>query len=205
MIITVNNLKINCDTTDKTLAVVLSQLQQEYIGNNEVIVNILIDGQGLTGDQLGQYKDKSADDFEKIEIFCQSRSSYAAYGLKTMAQQITDSNQQRQEIAKILQQGNTLAAMEKMISYLSIWSSMQETLGSACRLMDVQIDQITITNNDMTITQQISQLSEKLQEIKTALQSGDLVLLGDFVEYEFEDITTQWQETLNQLANHFEA
>ena len=38
----------------------------------------------------------------------------------------------------------------------------------------------------------------------SALEAGDLVLLGDILDYEFSDLTDIWHDMLMQLANQFE-
>jgi hypothetical protein len=54
------------------------------------------------------------------------------------------------------------------------------------------------------VAEQITLLSEQLGQLKGALEAGDLVLLGDILDYEFGPITESWQEMLEQLADRFE-
>ncbi len=204
MQIKINETEIKCDTDEKNLLDILNQLQQEYISDNEVLIAIELDGQDLDSDSLSRCKYQPANDFKSIHIHCQSRQSYASYGLNVMADRILASDYQRQQAAELLQQGNTTAAMEKMIEYLAIWSTMQETLASACRLMNVDFAQLEIAGIEGCLADHTAELMDKLSEIKTALQSGDLVLLGDVMEYEFPEIAKQWQNILETLAKYFQ-
>ena len=94
--------------------------------------------------------------------------------------------------------------------YLQTWDAVQQNLSSAARLMDVEIDSLVVFDNsnpsspqERSVSEHIGLLAEQLGQVKSALEAGDLVLLGDILDYEFSDLTDTWHNMLLQLAAQF--
>ena len=51
------------------------------------------------------------------------------------------------------------------------------------------------------MTERIAQLTEQLSQVKSALEAGDYILLGDILDYEFPDLTDVWHDMFIQLAD----
>ncbi|MBN1764154.1 MAG: hypothetical protein JW860_02770 [Sedimentisphaerales bacterium] len=194
-----------------SLAGVLKVVEDDHVGENEVIVSITVDGEPLTAERLSIWKDRSATDFDQADVEVLARNLFAARGLRIIADKLQESIDLRDEIAEHLGQGRSQEAMQLMPRYLQVWSAVQQNLGSAARLLNLDVESLEVFDQSDPLSPQsrpvidvIHHLSEQLEQIKTALETGDLVLLGDILDYEFSDLTDIWQDMLLQLADQFE-
>ncbi|MBN2375246.1 MAG: hypothetical protein JXD22_02505 [Sedimentisphaerales bacterium] len=203
-----NNQEINTEfTNESTVGTALCSVQ-DYIAEDQVISAIYLDGEPLTAELLKEWKNRPVEDFCEARIEAPKRKSLAAQGLRLLAQGLADSGAEREEIGDLLSQGQPARAMDKLGEYLGLWNNVQQTLASAARLMETDLDNLEIRFGEngpaKTAHEHISDLSTQLQEIKNSLEAQDLVLLGDILEYEFGPLTENWQGMLEQLADSFE-
>jgi hypothetical protein len=192
-----------------TLGAALTTVQERHIAEDEVISIILIDDEPLTADLLAEWKNRPVEEFATVQIEAPKRNILASNGLRLLSQGLAESNEQRQEIVDHICQARHAQAMDLLTGYLSLWDSIQQSLGSAARLIDVELESLEIyeisENPDVqSVMGRIQQLTEQLKQLQDALEAQDLVLLGDILEYEFGPLTEDWQQMLEHLANRFE-
>lgn len=226
----------------ETLGTVLLAVQDQHISEDEVVSTIWVDDEPLTAERLAAWKHRPVGDFCEARIEAPSRNSLAINGLQMVAQGLSDSGQQREQIVDDICQGRSGDAMTRLAHYLHLWDTTQKTVGSVSRLLNIDpthsqeaqettdtpratntMDTTDATNAtdaadavDATdaadvsetayqarvVAEQANQLTEQLQELKSALEAGDMVLVGDILDYEFGDITENWCNMLNGLADH---
>ena len=192
-----------------SLGVALMAVQERHIAEDEVISTIMVDDEPLTADLLAEWKNRPVEEFGSVQIEAPKRNLLASQGLRLLSQGLSESNEQRQEIVDHICQARHAQAMDLLTGYLSLWDSIQQSLGSAARLIEVDLDSLEIfesSGNDKVkrVADRIHQLSEQLKQLQDALEAQDLVLLGDILEYEFGPLTEDWQQMLEQLADRFE-
>ena len=173
-----------------TLGAALTAVQERHIGEDEVISTILVDNEPLTADLLSEWKNRPVGEFGKVQIEAPKRNLLASSGLRLLSQGLSESNEQREEMVDHICQGRHNQAMEMLTGYLHLWDSVQQSLGSAARLIEVDLDTLEIEESPGTqemqkATDRIQQLTEQLKQLQEALEAQDLVLLGDILEYEF--------------------
>ena len=192
----------------------LQTLQEKHLLDTDVITAISVDGQPLTSELLAQWQNRPLDQFHEINLETQKRHQYAAVGLRLIAHKLQAASPTRQQIADHLSQGHSPEAMPLLTDYLQTWSTVQLTLASACRLMNLLWDSVPNNNSDsqpsasatpeLMVRQAVKQLSEKLQELQSALAAADLVLLADLLNYDFANLAHSWLQMLTQLADQFD-
>jgi len=189
----------------------LQAIEERHVGDQEVISSILVDSEPLTAEQLSLWKDRGVEEFQEVQVETKSRSSFAAEGLRLISRVLSESSTQRDEIVEHLGQGRSERALQMLPEYLQVWNAVQQNLGSAVRLMDLEIESLEVFDQQESgiakpwpVSEAIDKLSEQLGQVKCALEAGDLVLLGDILDYEFSDLTEGWQDMLRQLADQFE-
>jgi hypothetical protein len=192
-----------------SLGAALLAVQELHISQDEVISTILVDDEPLTADLLSEWKNRPVEEFASVQIEAPKRNLLASQGLRLLSEGLSESKEQREEIVDHICQGRHRQAMEMLTGYLNLWDSIQQSLGSAARLIEVELDSLEIydpSGNDevQKVADRIHQLSAQLKQLQEALQAQDLVLLGDILEYEFGPLTNDWQQMLEQLADRFE-
>ena len=195
---------------DATLGVALATVQESHIAEDHVVSAVWIDGEPLTAERLSTWKDRPVSDFSEARIDAPLRNTLASEGLRMIAQGLGETAEQREQIVDDICQGRTSDAMTKLTTYLDVWNTTQQTTASVCRLLCLDVDTACsdsppadLPNEARLIGERIGQLTSQLQELKSALQASDLVLVGDILDYEFGNITENWREMLEKLADHF--
>ena len=192
-----------------TLGIALTKVQELHIAKDEVISTIHVDDEPLTAELLAEWKNRPIEEFNKVQIEAPKRNCLASQGLRLLSQGLAESNEQRREIVDHICQARHTQAMEMLTGYLNLWDNVQQSLGSAARLIDVELESLEIyqtsgNNEVQKVVERIQQLSEQLKQLQDALEAQDLVLLGDILEYEFGPLTDDWQNMLEELADRFE-
>ncbi len=195
-----------------TLGAALVTVQEQHITDDQVISTVYVDGEPLTAERLAEWRDRPVDDFEEAHIESLKRNMLAARGLRIVAQGLGESRAERDQIVEHLGQGRSTEAMKMLNGYLQVWSTAQQSLASAGRLMEIELDTIEVnppsneTDDEQArpLLELFHHLTKQLKELKSALKAQDLVLLGDILEYEFSPLTDNWQKILIQLAEKFE-
>jgi len=198
-----------------TLGDILNTVQKDRVAECEVISGIWVDDQPLTADLLAQWKDRPASEFTETRIDAPHRNSLVAESLRLLAQNLGESNSERHTIVEHLHQGRSQDALEMLPDYLKIWDSIPQSLAIACNMIAVDMDTLEIftpptaqagRSPDETdaLVERIKNLVTILGQLKEALESSDLVLLADTIDYEFTDLTKDWQSLLEELANRFD-
>ena len=192
---------------DDTLSDVLNMVQTNYIDQGDIVTGLVVDGEVVHPDVLAEIKVKPTSEFDELILSVRAANKFAAEGLITISQHLENSIGLRKEVVDLLQQGNSQEAMLKLNEYVTFWAGLQNTLASACRLVSVDINTLEVFGEDsegQAVIGFINSLSEQLGEVKSALEAGDLVLLGDILEYEFGDLTEDWRVILQKLALQFD-
>ena len=193
--------------TDETLASVLSLVQENFFEPGHIVTGIVVDGEVLLPEKLAEIKELPVSEFTEVNMVVRPANKFAAEGLITVSSHLEQSIALRSEVVEFLQQGKMQPAMEKLNEYAQFWAGLQSTLASACRIVGVDIETLEVFDdkgNSEPIMDSIQNLSDQLGEVKAALEAGDLVLLGDILEYEFGDLTENWCALLVKLAAQFD-
>jgi hypothetical protein len=199
-------------SSEATLGTALMAVQDQGIGENEVIASIWVDGEALTAERLAAWKDRPIGEFAETRVESQTRKLLAADGLRLLAAGLAESVAHRERISDDLGQGRTGEALRQLTDYLQLWNATQQSLASVARLLDVELESLEIfpdkTASSSPSIQQvgeyINRLAGQLRQLKSAIEAGDYILLGDILSYEFSQLTDEWQMLLEQLADKFE-
>jgi hypothetical protein len=191
---------------DATLGTALLTVQDEKLREDEIIAQISIDGQPLTAELLSQWKDRPIQDFNETRIEAPLKSEYTIASLRTLSEALTESKTDREQISDCISRGQTNEALQKLTTYLQFWQASQQSLGCASRLLEADLKTFEYfeAGQPKTAGVTIRNLTDQLRELKSALEAGDLVLLGDILDYEFSEITETWQTMIDQLADRFD-
>lgn len=192
----------NFVTHGATLGSALAAVQEQKVGPDNVISQIWVDGEMLTAERLSDWKTRPANEFNETRVEVQSRKHLISMGLKTIRQGLIESSDLRNTTVTALQQGQIDQAMRSLADYLNLWNTTQQSIASACRIMDCELETLHLTEPDqsLNISEQISNLTARLQDVKNALENGDFVLLADILNYEFGDLTSTWEMLIDIIA-----
>lgn len=195
----------------------LLSVQEQCLGQDDIIASITVDDEELSSERFSELKERPCSDFQETRIVAKHRNNMAASGLRGLKRSLEQSRSDREWIVWALREGQVNEGTRKLLRYLQLWNLVQQSMASACRLMEVDPDTIVMADEMAENTEQenpraaapsvserIHLLGSELQQIKAALENNDFVLLSDVLCYEFPLIQEQWEVMLESLADTFE-
>ena len=187
---------------DASLGEVLADVQDNDIMDNQVLAGIWIDGEELTSESLSVLGGRCVREFGEARIEAPTREEMALHGICTLIDSLNASIGVRDKLVDDICQGRAGQAIGGLSDYLSVWVGLQQTLGGVARLLEMELGELASLGAglDSPLEEQVANLGEHLSELKGALEAGDLVLIGDVLEYEFGDLTRGWVETLEIIG-----
>jgi hypothetical protein len=168
----------------QTVGQVLSHLRTE----KRLVVQILIDGSEPEVSELGAISGTKLDG-HCIFIETANPRQLAAEVLDEIESQLLQSQTLKRVVADLLQTNQVPKAMENLGGCLSSWQNVRESLSKIVELLRLDLTEITVGRS--TATAVMGNFSEKLRQIKQALEQRDYVLLGDVLMYEMADTDKQ--------------
>ena len=87
--------------------------------------------------------------------------------------------------------------MERLSGCFSTWQHAQESVLKTAQLL--RIDLNTVRVGDRSLTDLLREFTDQLRQIKSALENRDFVLLGDILEFEITQTSSQWRSALRAM------
>ena len=176
----------------RTVGQVLAHLQRE----RRLVVHVLIDGREPDLRQLGDVRKSPLKDHH-IFIETADPREMALDILKQVECQLGEADRIKNEAAKLLQNSQNVRAMEKLSGCLTTWQHAQESLLGTARLLQIDLEKITVGGEPLTGL--ITRFAEQLKQIRSSLESRDFVSLRDVLVYETNQTSDQWREALQVM------
>src|SRR5271154_2707250 len=176
----------------RTVGQVLAHLQRE----RRLVVHVLIDGLEPDLRRLGDVR-KSPLKGHHVFIETADPREMAMDILKQVEAQLGEADRIKSEAAKLLQSNQNVRAMEKLSGCLTTWQHAQESLLGTARLLNIDLEKITVGRRPLTDL--IARFTEQLKQIRSSLENRDFVTLSDVLIYETEQTGAEWREAIETL------
>lgn len=102
-----------------------------------------------------------------------------------------------------LRTGELEPAVESLNAILTGWQAVGEVVAQSAELAEIDLNAFDFDGTNASTT--IDKLSETLFEIRTNLTHQDWSALGDAIEYDLDDLATQWDTLLGALAKRVQS
>jgi tetratricopeptide (TPR) repeat protein len=107
-----------------------------------------------------------------------------------------------EEISVDLQTGSEAYAMERLQQTIDDISSAIRCLKRAEEIFGLDYECLAV--KDQTVYQRSEELNNLLNEVITAFENKDLVLLADLLEYELAPLISRWEEVIGKVVEYIE-
>jgi hypothetical protein len=165
---------------------------------DRIVVSLRCDGEPVPDHQLDEVLQTTVSAFEKLELQTRPLRALLHATLGQASELLEQTAGWAEEAANLLSDGKTSCAMEKLQQVLSSWQEVQDATQLAARALGTQVEELTVSGQRVQET--LEPLKLKLRDLRTALQNGDLVLVGDLLRYELEEWFDCWRGVLMQLS-----
>jgi hypothetical protein len=193
-----------CDVTADSVMAAVAAAAALAEGHGRLIVEVIVDGQSWTGDDL-DVESKDASSVSEVRLTSAQPLELVCQTLNDAADALIDADRLHKSSAELLQAGRTPLAMEQLGEAFSILSSVQQATTMSAQLTRVDLDSFAVgfgSQAPTTAAIVIEQLNEQLRAIRASLDTGDVAALADSLLYELPDVIRQWSHLLDDLRLH---
>ena len=185
-----------------SVADVLARAKERLTGTGAIIVGLRRDQQDIPGDELEEMLSQPFSRSDDLEFISDRPQSVVLEALAQVRLAFLDTFAEIKIAADALASGKVSEAMQTLARSVEVWGRTHTSIIQGGLLVGLNFDAVRI--GDHPIAYWLNQLATKLRDLKAAIESRDLVLLGDILRYELDDTLQQWEQMLNGFIAHIE-
>lgn len=189
-------------TRASDLAGLLSAARRILQPQKRVVVEVQVDGQILTGEQIVQQHTLRLDE-HRVDLFSASPVSLAIEVLDQMRLRLAENAALQKEAAELLQEDQASAALGRVGESIEVWLQAEQAVRHATGLVEVNLDAIELDGEDFGY--HTRELLSHLQTLKELIVADDVVGLADVLAYEWPEVTDRWDRLLGAIVDRIEA
>lgn len=183
------------------LGEILASVTKGLAGDGRVVVEVMLDGKVLVGDELGEHQDTSLDDAE-LRLTSADPKELAVVTLGQIREHLPQASALHEQAAQQLQQDNAPEALKNVGAAIEVWMQTQEAVLGAAGVVGLSLDQVTVDDEPMTSF--TDELITQLNSLKELIVAGDTVALADTLAYEWPPIVHRWDRLIEVLIQKIE-
>lgn len=183
---------------DGSLGAVVAEVQATVAKEDRVVVGILCDGNDVTGEDYEAELQRRADGFERIELRSGKPTDLVRDAVIEADRLLDDTEAMRGEIVSHLTVGDSRKSADMFCECLGHWSKVNNAIIQSLAILGQEHAAFTVQGRPLHDV--MSEVCNKLNQIKDALKTGDDVLLADALEYEFGPVIASWKAVLAAIA-----
>ena len=163
---------------------VLAEISESLHKQGRAILSVSADGQSLAPAQTAEIlSGKPLDAVRRLEIVSEQTSKLVAVSLAELEAVIPDLATACHELAAVFHGTQPRTGYDPFHQLANIWSHVKERQELIAHTLGIALDSLALDGK--TVGAWHTELSGFLSEAASAIQSGDTILLGDLLEYEF--------------------
>ena len=175
---------------------VLLAAQKELEPLGRIIVEVLLDGQPLIGDQLFDRQEEPLGDMT-LNLITANPRELVVDTLGEIHRMLQVAGEQQNEAADFLQRDDQRSALERIGESMTIWQQTERAVRESAQIMEVSLDDLVI--DAFTFSELTADLIERLSGLRDLLTANDFVAVADTLQYEWPDVTMRWQKAIEKL------
>lgn len=199
MIVTLDGQRVDeTFTPGCTLQSLIDQIRGAPPLAERLIVSVSVNGERLTETRLedGLLQPITGDDHVDLETSQPDELVHNA--LIGLAEQFGTAAEPLESLADRLGGAEPTAAVRGVGDFIALWQTCYRALSQCSGLIGRDLTQFT--HRDRTVQQWLETLIDKLNELKAALESRDMVMLADILRYEMPPLAETWEQLLTNVA-----
>ncbi len=175
---------------------VLLAAQKQLEPQGRIIVEVLLDGTALVGEDLFDRQNDPIGD-TTLNLITANPRELVVDTLSEIHRMLQVAAESQTEAADYLQRDDQVNGFERIGEAMTIWQQTERAVRESAQIMEISLDKLTI--EEKTFSDLTSDLIEKLGNLRSLLEARDTVALADTLQYEWPDTTMLWQKAIEQL------
>ena len=183
---------------DQTIAELANEVcNAKGHAGQRMVVGLRCDGQTVSNDKLTAVLQTPAGRFQRLELQTQPVAALVRATLTQALEVFEDSAASRHRVADLLDEGRHDAAMQQLQKFLNAWKQVQQCLVLSAQALEADLEAVRV--NDLPLGQILDLIKTQLTGLKDAMETGDFVVVGDILRYEFDEPLAHWVALLKHL------
>lgn len=175
---------------------VLLAAQKQLEADGRIIVEVLLDGAPLIGDDLFDRQNETVGD-ATLNLVTANPRELVVDTLGEIHRMLQVASESQTEAADCLQRDDEAGAYERIGDAMTIWQQTERAVRESAQIMEFTLDDLLV--EERTFSELTAGLIEQLGALRSLLQARDTVALADTLQYEWPDTTMLWQKAVEQL------
>ena len=186
-----------------TVSQLLDRAKAGLVGTGRLLVSLRCDGETLSETRLESILEEPASRFGRLELYSDRPKTLVLEALTATRRSFGESFANLRETSDALATGDGPAAMSSLAVCVDAWNKAQEAIIKGGGLLGVDFESLQLDGRP--VAEWLTELLERLRDLKDAVANRDHVLLADILRYEFDDVLQRWERMLDGFIEHVEA
>lgn len=180
----------------------LNLARRETESANRILVEVRIDDQVLSADQL-EPADLAAIAGAEARFVSVDAATFVTETFNDAATALDSLAARQRDVADKLQMGQTTDALEALREVIDGWEKIQLCVDQGTELAGLDLDEIR--RDSPPVDEAINSLTARLRELMAAVKESDWVGLSDCLGYDMGPVAEQWRSLLHELGRRVES
>ncbi len=181
---------------------VLLAVQKEIESAGRIIVEVMLDGHPLVGDELFDRQNEEVGE-AVLSIMTADPRELVMDTLGEIHRMLELADTTQREAADCFQRDDQAGAMERIGEAMTIWQQTERAVRESAGIMEISLDDLVVEGQ--TFTTLTAELITQLGGLRDLLAAGDTIALADTLLYEWPQVTVQWQKAIEALVARINA
>jgi hypothetical protein len=185
--ILVNGKPINIEglESDTRLSELLITVEESLKGSGATVVDILVDGDLVSPEDIEKLEEVKIVDHQKIELLCATAGEMVRIAIEDGPDGLEHLEELALNVSADLRVGKIKDAMDNYLQFIDGIEWFTTMLKNADRAFAAAMAESSLESERQNL---IARLSEQTQAIQSAQEGEDWVGLADILEYEFPEL-----------------
>lgn len=179
-----------------TLAAALEAGAERARSRGRIVVEVLQDGEPVTGDRLGEPSDEPLE-AGVLEMISTDPASLVRVTLFDAADAMDGAKEEHAACAEMIHRGEMNQAMQALAQLLSTWQAVRQAVVQGGAAVGMPLSQYAAEG---ALDARSEALARQLDDLKRAVGDEDLVTVADLLEEDLRDEAGLWADTLRNIA-----
>ena len=184
-----------------TLAEVLQATKAHPAAENRLVVEVHLDGEAMSPDEIEAAMDEPVAGRD-VRLYTAEAGELAASVLEQIEAALEEVKLKQEQAGEMLQEDRPGEAMSVLGEVIQVWLQAQQAIAQSASLAGIELTSLEV--DAVAFDALAQQLVERLEELKTLIETSDTVSLGDALQYEWPELTDRWKAVVHELRSRVE-
>ncbi len=181
----------------RTVGDLANRISRDTAGSPRLVVGVCCDGQPVAPDRLDAVLASPLDGYQRIDLQTQPLPALVAGALEQAGRLAAEARLNRDRAADLLAEGQLQTAMHHLQRLFETWGQVHEAITVCAQALGRSLDDLSA--GDRGLADVLGSLKTLLADLRDALLSQDLVVVGDILRYELNQPLDDLDALLAQL------